>query len=149
MYKNILLAMHGEEVNFDQLIKQTLYLVERSQCKITLLNVIETNLIHYGEVDTLLTATAKQRFIDYINEIGREQSQKVLQAFTESASQKGIQFNWKTREGKPADEIIKELKENNYDLVVLGTKEPGPGNTSSRVKERLAKDHLCTVLMVK
>ncbi|MBM7854867.1 nucleotide-binding universal stress UspA family protein [Desulfohalotomaculum tongense] len=149
MYKNILLAMHGEEINIEKVMEQVLLLAEKTESKITLLNVKENNLVHYGEVDTLLTFTAKERFVDYIGEIANEQAEKVLDSFTEKAGQKGITFNWKTREGKPAEEIIKEIKEGNYDLLVLGTKAPGPGNTSSKVKERVAKEHLITVLMVK
>ncbi|MBO8137569.1 MAG: universal stress protein [Desulfotomaculum sp.] len=149
MYKKILLAMHGDEVNIEKVMGQAFLLAGKTGAEITLLNVKENNLVHYGEVDTLLTFTAKEQFIDYIGEIANEQAQKVLNSFTQKAEQAGITFNWKTREGKPADEIAAEVSENSYDLLILGTKAPGPGNTSSKVKEKLAKEHPITVLMVK
>lgn len=148
MYQKILLAMHGEEINMEKVMEQTIKLANEGS-KITLLKIIETNLIHYGEVDPLLTATARHRFIDYINELGQEETKKVYNKFNELSKQKKMEYEWIIRRGKPADEIIKALKDGDYDLLVLGTKEPGPGNTSSRVKERVAKEHLCTVLMVK
>ncbi|MEG6615034.1 universal stress protein [Peptococcaceae bacterium 1198_IL3148] len=149
MYKHILLAIHGEEVNLEKVMDQTLLLADKTDCQLTLINIKENNLLHYGEVDTLLETLPRKQFLNYINQMMTEQAEKVLTTFKERAQQTGITFNWKTREGKPAEQIIQELKEGNYDLLVLGTKEPGPGNTSSRVKERMAKEHLCTVLMVK
>lgn len=149
MFKNIILAVHGEENNIDQMMKQTLYLAAKNNCQLTLLNVKEDHLIHYGEVDTLLTAVAKRQFIDYINHMNDEQADKILAKFAAYAQKQGIKFMWKIRQGKPAEEISKEIKEGSYDLLVLGTKPPGPGNTSSRVKERVAKEHLCSVLMIK
>lgn len=149
MYKNILLAIHGEEVNLDQVIEQTLLLAQRNNCQLSLLHVQEDNLLHFGEVDTLLTAVAKEQFIDYIHNMNNAQAKKVLTMFEEKAVDRGIKFDFKTRSGKPAEQIVQELREGSYDLLVLGTKAPGPGNTSSRVKERVAKEHLCTTLMVK
>ncbi|MTI80959.1 MAG: universal stress protein [Firmicutes bacterium] len=149
MTKKILLAMHGEELNMEKVIEQTLVLSSETNGEITVLNIKENNLIHYGEVDTLLTFTAKEKFIDYVGEMANEKAQQALQQFTKKAEEKGITFHWKTREGKPAIEIIDEIKEGGYDLLVLGTKEPGPGNTSSKVKEKVANEHPITVLMVK
>lgn len=149
MYNNILLAMHGEEINIESVIEHVLLLAGRTGGGITLLNVGETGLVHYGEVDTLLTFTAKEQFINYIRESARERAEKVFFTFKDAIAKTGVSFTCKSREGNPADEIIKELKEGDYDLLVLGTKQPGPGNTSSRVKERVAKEHPCTVLMVK
>ncbi|TYO93926.1 universal stress protein [Desulfallas thermosapovorans] len=149
MYQNILVALHGEEVNLAGVINQTLLLAEKAKARVTLLKVKETGLIHYGEVDTLLTFTAKYGFIDYVNEIAREQVEKITGVISKEAGFGNVKFKLKLREGKPADEIMAEIKEGDYDLVVLGTKEPGPGNTSSRVKERLAREHPCTVMMIR
>jgi nucleotide-binding universal stress UspA family protein len=143
------MALHGEEVNLDGVIRQTALLAAKTGARVTLLKVKETNLIHYGEVDTLLTFTAKQGFIDYIHDIAREQVKMITRRFEDEVGGNNMTFSLKLREGKPADEIMAEIKEGNYDLVVLGTKEPGPGNTSSRVKERLAGEHPCTVMMIK
>lgn len=149
IFKHIVIAIHGEEVNLEKVIDQTLLLADKTDGVLTLVNIKENNLLHYGEIDTLLETLPRKQFLDYINKMMNEQAQKVLSSFQEKAQQTGIKFNWKTREGKPAEQIINELKEGNYDLLVLGTKSPGPGNTSSKVKERVAKEHLCTVLMVK
>lgn len=149
MFKHILLAIHGEEVNLAKVIDQTLLLADRNDCELTLINIKENSLLHYGEVDTLLETLPRTQFSNYIKQMMDEQAEKALTTFKERVKQAGIAFNWKISEGKPAEQIIKELKKGNYDLLILGTKEPGPGNTSSRVKERVAKEHLCTVLMVK
>lgn len=149
MFKHILLAVHGEEVNLAKVIDQTLLLADRNDCELTLINIKENSLLHYGEVDTLLETLPRTQFSNYIKQMMDEQAEKALTTFKERAKQAEIAFNWKTSEGKPAEQIIKQLKEGNYDLLILGTKEPGPGNTSSKVKERVAKEHLCTVLMVK
>jgi nucleotide-binding universal stress UspA family protein len=149
VFKNILLAVHGEEINIEQVMDQTLMLAQRNNCQLNLLHVREDNLLFYGEVDSLLPAVAREQFIDYIHNMNDTQARKVLTDFEEKAADSGIKFNWKTRSGKPAEQIVEELRTGHYDLLVLGTKAPGPGNTSSRVKERVAKEHLCTVLMVK
>lgn len=149
MYNNILLAVHGEEVNIEKVMEQTLMLAQKNNGQLTLLHVKEDNLVHYGEVDTLLTEVAKSQFIDYIHEMNEAQAKRVFDVFQQKAVDAGLKFTWKTRQGKPAEQITQEIQAGNYDLLVLGTKAPGPGNTSSRVKERVAKEHFCTVLMVK
>lgn len=99
-------------------------------------------MAHYVYVD-------KEQFIDYIYEQAAERKNRANSAFEAKTTVVGLTFRWKTRDGNPADEILGEIKEGYYDLLILGTKPGSPGNTSKKVKEKIAKNPPCSILIVK
>lgn len=147
MFKNILLAIHGEEE--EKFIRCALDLTKFYGASLTGLHITETSLAHYGYVDTLASSVAKEQFIDYIHQQADERKNRANWAFKARAEEMGLTFRWKTRDGNPADEILSEIKEGYYDLLILGTKPGSPGNTSKKVKEKIAKNPPCSILIVK
>ncbi|WP_018084336.1 universal stress protein [Desulfurispora thermophila] len=147
MYKNILIAVHGEESEgYWQKISELLELIRPG---VTILHVSETSLTHYGYVDQLASAITKEQFINYIYNMAVEKQQSIFNKFQELAERSDWQFEWKLREGNPAQEIGRELESGAYDLLILGTKPKSPGNTSSKVKEKMLANLSTSLLIIK
>lgn len=147
MYKNILVAVHGEE-NEGFLQKASEFIMV-TKPRVTVLHVSETGLTHYGYVDQLASGITKEQFINYIYAMADEQQKQIFNKFKELAETTGSQFAWKVREGNPPKEIIQELNTGNYDLLILGTKPKSPGNTSSKVKEKMLNELSTSLLIIK
>ncbi len=146
MFKNILLAVSGEETS-ENFIGLAMDLALCYGANLTALHVTETSLAHYGYVDQLASSIAREQFIHYIHDQAAERKTRVRSTLDALAAEKGINYQWKIRNGNPAVEILDEIKAGGYDLVVLGTKPASPGNTSRRVKEILAKNTPCSVFI--
>ncbi|MEG6522445.1 universal stress protein [Desulfotomaculum sp. 1211_IL3151] len=147
MFKNILLAVHGDENR--EFLERVLELCNFFKAEITVLHVAETGLSHYGYVDQLASAITKDQFIDYIYNMAKERQDNIYNEFKDRAEATGLTFQWRLREGKPQLEIVEEFKKGKYDLLILGTKPKSPGNTSSKVKERVLKEIASSVFIIK
>ncbi|SHE39419.1 universal stress protein [Desulforamulus putei] len=147
MYKNILAAVHGEED--EGFLTKIAELVMLTKPHVTVLHVSETGLTHYGYVDQLASAITKEQFIQYIYHMADERQKDIYNKFRELSASAGIQFEWKLRQGNPSKEISQELNTGNYDLLILGTKPKSPGNTSSKVKEKILKGLTTSLLIIK
>ncbi|GAB6180795.1 hypothetical protein JCM14036_21140 [Desulfotomaculum defluvii] len=147
MFKNILLAVHGDENS--EFLEKVLELVRLSKPEITLLHVTETSLSHYGYVDQLASAITKDQFIGYIYNMANERKNNIFKDFKDRAGDLGLSFHWRVREGKPQIEIVEEFQQGSYDLLILGTKPKSPGNTSSKVKEKVLKEISSSIYILK
>lgn len=146
MFNHILVAIQGDEQ--DNYWSKLFVLLNMIKSNITVLHVKETSLSHYGYVDQLASGITKEQFVSYIYQMAQEREHEIQTKLSQFAKDQGIKFSWQVREGKPSDEIIKELKAGNYDLLILGTKPKSPGNTSSRVKEQALKESLKSLLIL-
>ncbi|AQS59238.1 universal stress protein [Desulforamulus ferrireducens] len=147
MYNNVLVAVHGEEKdNFRQELTEFIKLLK---CKVTIIHVAETHLDHYGYVDQLASAITKDQFIEYIHNMARTKQKEIYEFFTALTSSLGVEMEWKVRNGKPANIIADEIMQGKYDLIILGTKPKAPGNTSSKVKEKLISNLTNSLLIIK
>ncbi len=147
MYKNILIAVHGEEKeNFSIELTECIKLIKPN---VTILHVSETGLDHYGYVDQLASAITKDQFIQYIHDMANAKQKEVYDYFSKLTNTLEIKMEWKVRDGKPADVIAAEIRQGSYDLLILGTKPKAPGNTSSRVKEKVIAEGKCSLLIIK
>lgn len=147
MFQNILLALHGRES--DKVIDCALELAGNLDAEITVLHVLDTDLAHYGYVDQLVSSIAKEQFVEYIFTQANENESQICRKFAARVEGTGLRYHFKTREGNPADEIMKEIKEGNYDLLVLGTKPKTRGNIPKKVKEKMIKNIIIPVLVLK
>lgn len=147
MFNKVLLAIQGEEKK--DFIGGALELAKFYGAAVTVFHVREISLAHYGYVDTLASSVAKEQFIDYIHDQAAEREKMAYAAIRARAGELGVAFDWKTREGHPAEEIQSELRAGAYDLLILGTKPASPGNTSKKVKETAAKKTPCSVFIIK
>lgn len=147
MYKNILVAVHGEEKEgFDTEVTE---LIRLFKPKVTVIHVTETDLTHYGYVDQLASAITKDQFIDYIHNMADSKKKAIYQRFDNLTKELEIEMGWKVRGGKAAEIIASEARHGKYDLLLLGTKPKSPGNTSSKVKEQVVKDLQTSLLIIK
>lgn len=147
MYNNVLVAVHGEEKgNFKQELAEFIKLLKP---KVTIIHVTETHLDHYGYVDQLASAITKYQFIEYIHDMANHKQKEIYDFFTELTNSLDVEMEWKVKNGKPADMITSEIKQGEYDLLILGTKPKAPGNTSSKVKERVITDLKKSLLIIK
>ncbi|ABO50384.1 UspA domain protein [Desulforamulus reducens MI-1] len=147
MFKHILLAVHGDEKS--GFLEKVLEFCKDIKPEITLMHVVETNLAHYGYVDQLASGISKDQFINYIYRMANEKQEEIISHFEKKVREMEIGFQWKVKEGKPHKEILQELNEGSYDLLILGTKPKAPGNTSSKVKESVLRDLATSVLVIK
>lgn len=147
MFKNILLAIQGEES--DGFWENITGLLELFQPRVTVLHVSETALAHYGYVDQLASGITKEQFIQYIHHIADQKQRAIRERFQELARHQDVSWEWKVREGDPAREIERELFGGKYDLLILGSKPGSPGNTSSKVKEKSLARQSTSLLIIK
>ncbi|SHK70685.1 universal stress protein [Desulforamulus aeronauticus] len=147
MYKNILIAVHGEEKeNFTIELTEFIKLIKPN---VTILHISETGLDHYGYVDQLASAITKDQFIQYIHDMANAKQKEVYDYFSKLTNTLEIKMEWKVRDGKPGDVIAGEIRQGSYDLLILGTKPKSPGNTSSKVKEKVIADGKTSLLIIK
>jgi len=59
---------------------------------------------------------------DHLDRLLREQGEKALEALANKAEAEGIRFESRMRYGSPEEEILKEIDEQSYDLLVMGSK---------------------------
>ncbi len=67
-------------------------------------------------------AVGRDEYRDYIDRTLHDEGNKVLKEFQEKACDQEVQVISKMRYGSPEEEILQEMEEGGYDLVVIGSK---------------------------
>ena len=113
MYKKILLPTDGSKFA-NEAAKQAILIADKFKAEIIALYVIEERRIdgiRRGElmtkIETILTQEARMALKEVTNILKK--------------SEKDVKITFKTRQGNPADQILKTIKTDNIDLVVMGT----------------------------
>lgn len=132
MYEKILVPIDGSESSA-RALQHAQKIAELTGGKITLFHVmhfpaqLETYSGKLGEAYYLM----KDRI--------KEHAQEILEKAKENLSAGSIAFTEKTVWGEPANEIIQEAEQGNYDLIVIGSRGLGEikswllGSVSQRV----------------
>jgi nucleotide-binding universal stress UspA family protein len=153
MYKKILLAIDGSE-NSKRAAEHAINLADISKGDITVLFVIEPN---YPRLPVLPISTLPTPDENYYEEL-REEGNKIIKEFEEELEKnqckgkcQNINFHTMIREGKAYIEILETLKEENFDLVVLGAS--GRHSTLDRlvlgsVTERVIREARVPVMVI-
>ena len=118
MYNKILVPTDGS-IHSNNALRHAIWIACQMNAEIIALNVLET---FYMEL------TAQSTFINRMEEIlkdsAKESLDKVSGIVTEmkidGKCKKNIQINTKIREGNPTAEILRLIKEEGIDLVVMG-----------------------------
>lgn len=67
-------------------------------------------------------AVGRDEYRDYMDKTLKDEGNKVLKEFQKKACDQQVQVIPKLRYGSPEEEILLEMEESDYDLVVIGSK---------------------------
>jgi nucleotide-binding universal stress UspA family protein len=148
MIKKILVAIDGSK-HADQSLDYAIDLAKRYSAKITVLTVINSPpnyLLNKGEVFTpVSTQELSKKIENYHKKILKKALEKV-----KKTSKKTV-ISQKLLTGRPADKIIETAKEENFDLIVIGSR--GLGGIKQfllgSVSDRVADEAPIPVLIIK
>ncbi|MGB9201089.1 universal stress protein [Methanobacterium sp.] len=122
MYNRILLPIDGSD-HSKLATKHAIDIADRNNGHITVLFVIEPN---YPSLPVLPIATLPTPDDNYYDEL-REEGNKIIEEFEVEIEKnqlggkcQNINFNTLIREGKPHIEILETMKEEDFDLLVMG-----------------------------
>jgi len=148
MYKKILLATDGSKYA-EMAAEHAIWIAGLSGAELIVLNVIETSSLVILPAEYLIV-----RIKEILKEEGRksleEISKLVEESRTEDEYHEEIKLTMVTEEGSPADIIVKKIKEENIDLVVMGTsgKHGLDRFLLGSVTENVVRSASCPVLVV-
>ncbi|MGF7184348.1 nucleotide-binding universal stress UspA family protein [Desulfitispora alkaliphila] len=146
--KKILLAVDGSETSL-KAAEQAKKLAQAFGSEIVILSVAHEPELHiFTEGAFLPDIKEEQAKILKARIIACE---KLAKSIAEENVEKGIKVDYKVREGRPSDEIIKEADQEPYDLIILGSR----GLTGVKrfvlgtVSGKVANNSICSVMIVK
>jgi len=148
MYKKILLPTDGSKYA-EKAAKHAIWIASHSNAEVIALNVVDTSsLVGLPAEDLTVRVT----------EILKEEGQKSLETITNIMEQlekeKGLKTDVKiisiSKEGSPADVILKTVEEEDVDLIVMGTsgKHGLDRFLLGSVTEKVVRSAKCPVLAV-
>lgn len=159
-YRNILIPTDGSK-DSEYAAQSGLSIARRFGARVSACNIVDTSRIvetrvvtaggvgagrHYGDVVKLPESMVKkmrQRLLDESTEIA-DRVRKI-------AESKGVEASIIVRDGKPAPEILKIIRDEDIDLVVIGY--TGKGMISrlliGSVSEKIASTAACSVIIVR
>ena len=97
-------------------------------------------------------AVGRDEFRDYIDRTLNDEGNKVLKEFQKKAFDQQVEVISKMRYGSPEKEILQEMEEGDYDLVVIGSKMLATWRgrlESSNLPEKLFKNSQKSVVFVR
>ena len=148
MYNKILLPTDGSEYA-NKAARHAIWIASLNGAELVVLNVIETSSLVGLPAEDLIV-----RIKEMLKEEGRKSLEEISKLAEESKTKdechKEIKLNLVTEEGSPADIIVKKIKEENIDLVVMGTsgKHGLDRFLLGSVTENVVRSAPCPVLVV-
>lgn len=148
MYQKILLPTDGSEYA-EKAAKHAVWIASHSEAEIIAINVVDTSsLVGLPAEDLTVKVTEilkeeGKRSLDAISEILKETKK-------EFNLQKFVKLTMETKEGSPADAILKTMEEEDVDLIVMGTsgKHGIDRFLLGSVTEKVVRSAKCPVLAV-
>jgi nucleotide-binding universal stress UspA family protein len=116
--RNILICIDGEQWT-EKAISYAIEITGALNGQLTALHVINPYLKKFADE---IYAVGRREYTSHIDNELRKEADDVVSRFRAWTNSVGIVCNVIVRYGPPADEIIKEMVEHSYDLVVLGAK---------------------------
>lgn len=142
MYKKILLPTDGSEYA-NKAAEHALWIAKASGAEIIALSVTDTSSLIGLPLDDVIVR---------IKEMLQEEAAKSLENVAEvmKKDDKDLKITLKTEEGSPADVVLKTIKEEEIDLVVVGTsgKHGLDRFLLGSVAENVVRSSICPVLVV-
>ncbi len=101
IYKNILVTVDGSSAD-KRILEHVALLAQQNKANVTILHVVHSHTID------------QERAL-------HEKATAMLDSYAEQMKQHNINVKKLIRSGEPEKEILKEIEENEYDLVAMGT----------------------------
>ncbi|MEN4006334.1 MAG: universal stress protein [Methanobacterium sp.] len=156
MYKKILFPTDGSKCA-NKALKHAIWIAGLSGAEIIALNVIETSPLIGVEITPVISSGEDPRV--QIKELLKEEGLKALEKVsklveeskTENECHEEITLTMVTEEGYPEDTIVKKIKEEDIDLVVMGKsgKHVLDRFLLGSVTEKVVRSATCPVLVVR
>lgn len=142
MYKKILLPTDGSE-HAARAAEHALWIAHKSNAKLTIISVIES---------TFIVGLPSADVTDEIRDMLKTEAQKHINKIQKLAEEKGYNVNMElvVKEGSPATTILKYAKEEDIDLIIMGTsgKSGIDRLLMGSVAQNIIKSSKCPVLVV-
>lgn len=123
MLHRILLCIDGEE-HTDKAVQYAFEITKTTGAKLIVLHVIDGFLLE-KRISHELYAVGRNEYRAYVKKELQKEAAKLLKSFSEKAAKAGVKYEEKLRPGHPVVEVLEEIKEEKYDLVILGGKKEG------------------------
>ena len=148
LYKKILLPTDGSEYS-EKAGEHAIWIADKSFSQIIVLNVIDTSYLRSIPQHDLELSLEEQFKAEGNMAVGK--FSKKLEESQCDGKCKNVQIISLIKKGKPADEILKTIKEEEIDLVVMGASGKHGLNRlyPGSVTERVVRSANCPVLVVK
>ncbi|MCS4541726.1 MAG: universal stress protein [Euryarchaeota archaeon] len=151
MFKKILLATNGSETS-KKAEEYAINLAKMSNGQLTALYVVD---IPQWEdrigSDWQSSSKAREQFLSYVNEESQKEANQILKNFKTKAEKEGILAEIKFRAGTPYKEIIREARDNNFDVIILGSRRlKGLAKMwSDKIAEKVIREAPCSVIVIR
>jgi len=126
--KKIIVCIDGEK-STEKAVQYALGLTMAFKGKLTALHVINPYLKRFADE---IYAVGRNEYRDHIDRELAKEAEKIVNGFKALADQHGSPYNVVVRYGPPEEEIINEILENSYDLLILGAKQADTFNAKIR-----------------
>ncbi len=145
MYKKILVPLDGSE-KANAAVEHAIELAAKLGAEVTLYNVIPALTPYVNRYSDNL-GDAYQQIHSELQATGEETLKKAQDNYAKS----GVKLDAKILWGNPAEEICREAKERNFDLIVMGSRGLGEitGFIMGSVSRRVARHASTPVLIVR
>lgn len=120
MLRQVLLCIDGEE-HTDKAIDYALNISKATGAELTVLHVIDGFLLE-KRISHEIYAVGRNEYRAYVRKELQKLADKCLMDFKAIAEKTGVKFETRLRSGHPVEEVLKEIEEKDYDLVILGGK---------------------------
>lgn len=140
MYKKILVPTDGSEFA-QKAEKHALFLAKTTDADIYALSVTENNFVNGLPLDDE---------VYQLNQLLKQRSEDNIKEFEEMDETSGIKFHGIIREGSPAKTILEVAKEEDIDLIVIGSsgKSGFDRFIMGSVAEKVVNAAKCAVLVI-
>jgi nucleotide-binding universal stress UspA family protein len=125
---NIILCIDGEK-HTQKAVNYALEITGACNGKLTAFHVINPYLKKFADE---IYAVGRIEYIDHIDKELRKEAENIVNGFKAIADPIGLSYKVIVRYGAPAEEIIKEVTGNPYDLLILGAKQANSLNLKIR-----------------
>ncbi len=126
--KKIIVCIDGEK-STEKAIQYSLGMTMAFKGELTALHVINPYLKKFADE---IYAVGRNEYRDHIDRELIKESEEIIHGFKAMADPLGLSYNVVVRYGPPEEEIVNEISENSYDLLILGAKQADTFNAKIR-----------------